>query len=668
MGKISTLLRNIVELVGSRLPTRSRAGLVQRLVARANAERDTQRYLTASAFYEEALRLSPSNARVHIQCGHMYKEAGDFARAEVHYNRALFLLPDDPDLSLQLGHFYKLAERPTEAADAYRRAAAQRPGWVEAEEELKRISQADFWRVLGESPVEGVVPELLPAGRLTAPQQLREGLHVTRLGGTRLRSANGDRRALRGVEAVRGFVICSTLLKEVTLAVDGHIVAREPLHAHELARQSKYVFNIWHDFSTASLGEAQIELRVSDGRGWSRTHRVVLEIALPRSDPLAAASDAIIPLPVPAEQLLEDAINARPSVVRTAARAIFMEPPKTILVQRADQLGDLACSVPALARLRSHFPKAQIVALLAQSNADLGRTLPMIDEVIVAPFIEDVADGPRTMTASAQMELRRTLSRYCFDIALDLAETSGSRPLLLLSGARFLYGFKAREFPWMTAGFELGARDPGNDHEMAATAQKLVALVDSLSTLVGNNSEPAPRALPATLLAPFGIDGTTRFVVLHSGARLAYSRWPGFRALVKILVERTDLTVVTMGEDIADLPDHERLKRISGLLPFDAFDALLGNAMAFVGNDSGPKHLAALRGIPVVSLHMARLNWSEWGQTGIGSIISRQVPCAGCGIGPREEECGKAFACIRAIQPEEVFKALLDLLPAQQAN
>jgi ADP-heptose:LPS heptosyltransferase len=667
VAKLSTMLRNIVELVGSRLPTRSRAGLVRRLLARANAERDAQRYLTASAFYEEALRLSPNNARVHIQCGHMYKEGGDFAQAEVHYTRALVLLPDDPDLSLQLGHFYKLAERPTEAADAYRRAAAQRPGWAEAEGELHRISQADVWRALGEAPIEGVVPELLPASQLAARTQLREGLHVTRLGGTRVRSANGDRRALRGVEAVRGFVICSTSLKEITLAIDGHIVAREPLRAYDSAGQSKYVFNLWHDFSAAPLGEAQIELRVSDGRGWSRKHSVVLEVALPRTGALAAASDAIIPLPVPDDLLLEDAINARPSMVRSAARTIFAKLPKTILVQRADQLGDLACSVPALTQLRSHFPEARIVALLTESNADLGRSLPMIDEVIVAPFAEDVADGPRTIAAPAQIELRRTLSRYDFDIALDLAETSGSRPLLLLSGARFLYGFKAREFPWMTAGFELGARDQGNDHEMVATAQKLVALVDSLATIVGSNAKQAPRALPAELLTPFGLDSSTRFVVLHSGARLAYSRWQGFRALAEMLLERTDLTVVTMGEDVAGVPDHQRLKRVSGLLPFESFDALLARAMAFVGNDSGPKHLAALRGTPVLSLHMARLNWSEWGQTGTGSIISRQVPCAGCGIGPREEECGKDFACIRYIKAEEVFTALLDILPPKQA-
>lgn len=663
-------LRKLIELIGSRLPTRSRAGLVHRLVTRANAERDAQRYGTAAAFYEEALRIAPSNPRIHIQTGHMHKEAGGFEQAEAHYLRALALLPEDADLALQLGHFYKVVERPHDAARAYGRAAELRPGWAEAEEELGRVSQETAWRRAGEAPAAWVVPELLPTGQRTAPASLREGLHVTRLGATRIRGARGDTRALKGIEAIRGFVIAATPLNDITLAIDGKIVARETLRAHPLKEtaQTKYVFNLWHDFSSAERGEVQIELRASDGRGWSRAHRAILEIAAPHPAEAAALSDAIIPLPIPPGSDLESAINARASNVRSARRTLFRAAPRAILVQRADQLGDLACSVPALARLRQHFPEARIVALLTPSNADLGRTLPMIDDVIVAPFKEEAADGPRTMAASAQLELRRTLAAYNFDIALDLAETAGSRPLLLLSGARFLYGFKAREFPWLSAGFELTARDPGNGHEMAATAWKLVAMVDSLATIANAGSIPEQVSYPDALLAPYGLAAGNPYVVLHGGARLAYSRWPGFTALAKLLIERTDFTVVLMDDDDSgELPGHGRIRRISGLLPFETFDALLGGAAAFVGNDSGPKHLAALRGTPVLSLHMARLNWSEWGQTATGSIMSRHVPCAGCGIGQHEEECGKDFACLRYIQPGEAFAALMAILPAGRA-
>ena len=88
----------------------------------ADAARDAKKYRKAALLYEEALRLVPDDAAIHIQCGHMFKEAGDLIRAEHHYRKAKQLTPDDPDLALQLGHFYKVAGQLPEAELAYRRA------------------------------------------------------------------------------------------------------------------------------------------------------------------------------------------------------------------------------------------------------------------------------------------------------------------------------------------------------------------------------------------------------------------------------------------------------------------------------------------------------------------------------------------------------------------
>jgi ADP-heptose:LPS heptosyltransferase len=97
-------------------------------------------------------------------------------------------------------------------------------------------------------------------------------------------------------------------------------------------------------------------------------------------------------------------------------------------------------------------------------------------------------------------------------------------------------------------------------------------------------------------------------------------------------------------------------------LPFDDFDALLSFASVFVGNDSGPGHLASLRGTPVVTLFMARHAWNEWGHENRGYIISRRVPCAGCHIHYSPEDCNKGFACIVNIKAEEVFEAVMRIL------
>ena len=85
-------------------------------------------------------------------------------------------------------------------------------------------------------------------------------------------------------------------------------------------------------------------------------------------------------------------------------------------------------------------------------------------------------------------------------------------------------------------------------------------------------------------------------------------------------------------------------------------------AICITGLISGISRNTDFPSADTVTLFTARINWTEWGQENIGSIISRRVPCAGCGIGLDGEDCGKDFACLRQIRPEEVFEAVRDVL------
>jgi ADP-heptose:LPS heptosyltransferase len=326
--------------------------------------------------------------------------------------------------------------------------------------------------------------------------------------------------------------------------------------------------------------------------------------------------------------------------------------------------------VPAIRRLREIFPDAKLVGLMTPANQPLAERLRLFDEIVAVPFAESAAERRRVLGIEAQDALRRALAPYRFDLAVDLGEGDESRSLLLLSGARFLYGFKDRQSPWLDAGLDFNGHDPINGLEITPPSRKMLLLVEGLRLM----AEDQARAMPSpdrAGLAQHGIADGERYAVVHSGARLAYTRWPHFDALVALLLERTDLKILLFSDDeettrkvVAAAGGSDRLRVVTGQVPFAEFDALLAHCALFVGNDSGPKHLAALRGAPVVSLHMARLNWSEWGQEISGRIVSRRVPCAGCGIGLHGEECGKDFACLRHIRPEEVFAAAQDLLEA----
>jgi ADP-heptose:LPS heptosyltransferase len=326
----------------------------------------------------------------------------------------------------------------------------------------------------------------------------------------------------------------------------------------------------------------------------------------------------------------------------------------------------MVASVPALRRLRELLPEARFVGLLGVANAELAKTLHLFDEVIVIDFPDDEWERRRVMPLDAQHELRQQLRPYKFDVAIDLAESPVSRPLLLLSGAPFLFGFKDDQSPWLSAFYEGWMVDPIDGRQAVPISVKTLGLVEWFGALLRNPSQIVRRVdFTGDRLATYGLAAGDRFVVLHTGARLKFSQWPHYDKLALMILDETDLKVVMMSDDplmrsklAPELTASDRFQLLDKRLPFDDFDALLSFCTVFVGNDSGPSHLASLRGTNVVNLYLARHNWNEWGHENRGYIISRRVPCAGCNIFHDPEECGKGYACITNISPEEVFRTL----------
>ena len=130
----------------------SRKRFLKHLVRLADAARDRQHYLKAGQLYTAILEVTPRNGRLHVQAGHMFKEAGNLRQAEAHYLRAQTLMPEDADLQLQLGHFYKVAGRLYESVAAYKRTAALKPDWALPQQELDALSDRFRDYMLTENP------------------------------------------------------------------------------------------------------------------------------------------------------------------------------------------------------------------------------------------------------------------------------------------------------------------------------------------------------------------------------------------------------------------------------------------------------------------------------------------------------------------------------------
>jgi ADP-heptose:LPS heptosyltransferase len=674
--------------------SRSRT-IVKHLIQQGDKARDERRFAEAATFYAEAARLMPQRAGLHVQHGHMLKEAGFLERAERAYTVALRLTPDDADLALQVGHFYKVAGRFDEAARSYERALALQPGWMVADRELQQLQLAR-----GPQPAQGpagasdkslalpvdlfgsadsmtpdqiarLVPELAPRPSAALLQDYPEGLQIKCLGRSE-RSFWGNARTLRGVEAVRGFCIAPRPVTEVQILFNGLSAYRGPLrggyelyHARDTNRSLKYVFNAWIDVSGMVPGRYTATVRCVDIEHEVYAFEEAVVIAQPTPFEENSGSDAEVPLLEPDPAALATKIRALPSVVRPAERSLLFEQPKNVLLMRTDQLGDIISSAPSVKRLRELMPGARFVCLMTAANADLAHTLDLFDEIIVIDFPDDKVERRRLMPLVDQEALRERLEPYAFDLAIDLSQSDVSRPLLLLSGAKFLYGVGGGDWPWLTGEFGLNTHDQRNRLDRVPHSAKTLALVETLGALLRDSFEVVRREhLDRSRVDRFGIGQNDRYAVLHMGARIEFSRWPRYVELAMRLLDETDATIVMMTEDplvreglSQQLGKNPRFVLLDERLSFDDFDALVSHAAVLVGNDSGPKHLASFRGVPAVTLFTARINWKEWGQERGGVIISRRVPCAGCALFHDPEECGQDFTCIRDISVSEVFDA-----------
>lgn len=664
---------------------------------RAAAARDEGRFRDAAALYVEALRIRPDHGPWHVQAGHMFKEAGDLAEAEAHYDSAALLLPNDADLALQFGHFYKTAGRLAEAVQSYERAAALKPDWGAPAKELQHLRE-EGWRLPGEErdfrvPTEDPFrgdpmrhpfdPEIARNYGRLAPEQLprpfeqllrrsEPSVNLVQFG-VYMNTYWGMRRVARGLECIRGYCISTDPLTQITVLVNGLPIHHGPLRGpYELeyepdqARIQKYVFNIWVDFSHFLPGSYSLELRFRDAKLDMRPYQEDFAVEPPLLEQDYPASDAIINLELGASGTIDEQVNARPSQVHEAARPNLLPEIRSILVMRADQLGDLIASIPGITRLRELFPQAKLVGVFGPANVDLARSLGLFDETVVIDFRESMALRRRSLSLEAQEELRERLAPYKFDIAIDLSQSLMSRPLLALSGAPFLYGFKDPHWPRLSASVDDEYIDPKNHREIATHSTRIVTMIDRLAALLKSSARVIRRDdLSRDRLQAYGIGPDERYAVLHTGARIIFSRWRHYVALAERLHRETDLKIVLFTDqpDIfsqfsPEIAQSDRVIVIDRQLPFDDFDAVLSFCSVYVGNDSGPKHLASLRGVPVVSIHSARINWSEWGQEHTGVIISRKVPCAGCLVYHDVDQCGKDYVCITAISLDDVYAAV----------
>lgn len=239
----------------------------------------------------------------------------------------------------------------------------------------------------------------------------------------------------------------------------------------------------------------------------------------------------------------------------------LLSQPNKILVIRRDNIGDLACTTPAFAALRKHYPNAQIGALVNSYNAEVLRGNPNVDQVFVYQKFKHAGGLANRIRALGQrLKLIFQLRKWKPDVTI-LAKSSYDRHghnFARQIGAKNIIGFVPEDLSQAKALPDIQLKTP------EFTALHEVEAVNQLLAPLGINDALGPLQLSADANAvaklKLHLPQTHRRIALHISAREPERRWgiDNFIVLMKHLLQTQPETQVLLfwSPGKADDPRH----------------------------------------------------------------------------------------------------------------
>jgi ADP-heptose:LPS heptosyltransferase len=329
------------------------------------------------------------------------------------------------------------------------------------------------------------------------------------------------------------------------------------------------------------------------------------------------------------------------------------------LVVRLDNGGDVLLCGPAIRAVAlgaDHVtllcgPRgAQAAALLPEVDAVIVRRAQWIDPEPRPVFRDDILDDVDHIAAVRASAAVILTSFHQSPLPTAL--------LLRMAGVPSIAAI-SEDYPGSL--LDARVRDPGDVHEV----QRSLAVAAALGFVLPATDDErlsVRAADPGVTLPP-------RFVVVHPGASVPARAWDvdALRELVSVLHDCGREVVVTGGPDeialtraVAGEP-RRGVRDLGGRTTLGQLAGVLQRADAVVVGNTGPAHLAAAVGTPVVSLFALTVPPERWHPWGVPhAVLNVPVPCAGC----RARTCPvRGHPCLSGVGVGDVVAAVDRLAP-----
>jgi heptosyltransferase-3 len=336
------------------------------------------------------------------------------------------------------------------------------------------------------------------------------------------------------------------------------------------------------------------------------------------------------------------------------ADSSFPPPARRILVIKLRAVGDVILSTIVTKNLRLAYPGA-VIHFLTET--------PSLEVLKRNPFIDGVLEYDRKSMSGAG--LIRLVRRGGYDLVIDLFGNPRTALLTRLSGARLRAGFR---FRWRRYAYNLLAEPRGNKvHNTQFNLDALTPLGVAIQdrSIYFSFDDADARYVDGFLPPGFG-RGSLR-VCINSGGGWYTKRWglDRFAALADRLAEEFNARIVIPWGP-GQLPEAEEIR---SRMTRDAFippattlgqlGALIKRCSIIVTNDSGPMHIAAAVGTPVLGIYGPTDPLLQ-GPYGDNHVVVRNeaLKCLGCNL----TVCPIGHPCMLGLSVETVLQGVRQLL------
>jgi ADP-heptose:LPS heptosyltransferase len=353
--------------------------------------------------------------------------------------------------------------------------------------------------------------------------------------------------------------------------------------------------------------------------------------------------------------------------------ALPENPARIILVNPTKYLGNLLIAGNLVQQYAEHCSKnnVEFKVVVDESFRDLLKGA-LRDELLIFYPRKSLAKAGLLQKLPIYLNTLKEIRNFDADIAFNVEEDSVAHRLTQFSGATYRLGCSPARHKYgyhyaMPVNF--AARAEGQEHRWYSFQEIFTALGMAESQPRYLELDPPPLS-PALLekFADLGLDFSRNIIAVHAGATKDYKRWPRehFAAMASALLQQDQQVVfIGAGQDgvetsavlsLIDTSDSDiRPLNLCNQMSLAELAAFFKRTKAFIGNDSGPSHLAAAMGVPGFVI-FGPTDVSIWGPLSSRTeVVKGSEPCA---LECSRKLCLHHHRCLRSIHPQLVADKL----------